>query len=75
MLAIVHEPNYCETCCRKKKRGINHYMPMDRPGSEHAEYRQAQREKENKLEAAKEKQIGKNRKNEWTVFWQGGAPQ
>jgi hypothetical protein len=59
----------------RKKRGINHYMPMDRPGSEDAKYRQAQREREEKLQAAKEKQIRENRKNEWTVIWQGGAPQ
>lgn len=26
-------------------------------------------------EKEKEEQIRKNRKNEWTVFWQGGAPQ
>ncbi len=60
---------------KSKKRGINHYMPIDRLGSEHAEYRQARREREAKLEAAKEKQIRENRKNDWTVIWQGGAPQ
>ena len=31
--------------------------------------------REEKLEVAKEKQIRENRKNEWTVVWQGGAPQ
>ncbi len=60
---------------KSKKRGIDHHMPMDRPGSEHAEYRRARREREKKLEAAKEEQIRENRKNEWTVVWQGGAPQ
>ena len=29
-------------------------------------------ERHNKLQAAKAKQIRKNRKNEWTVIWQGG---
>jgi hypothetical protein len=33
------------------------------------------RERGDKLDAAKEKQIRENRKKEWTVFWQGGAPQ
>lgn len=33
------------------------------------------REREDKLDAAKEEQIRDNRKKEWTVFWQGGAPQ
>jgi hypothetical protein len=33
------------------------------------------REREDKLDAAKEKQIRKNRKKERTIFWQGGAPQ
>jgi hypothetical protein len=31
--------------------------------------------REDKLDAAREKQLGKNRKREWTVFLQGGAPQ
>lgn len=45
---------------------------------EFEESRQAsakRREREDKLDAAKEKQIRKNRKKERTVFWQGGAPQ
>ena len=32
-------------------------------------------EKEEKFNAAKDERIRKNRKNEWTVVWQGGAPQ
>ncbi len=28
-----------------------------------------------KFNAEKNKRIRKNRKNEWTVVWQGGAPQ
>jgi hypothetical protein len=31
--------------------------------------------REDKLDAAREKQSRKNRKREWTVFLQGGAPQ
>jgi hypothetical protein len=32
-------------------------------------------EKEEKFNAAKDERIRKNRKNEWTVVWQGGSPQ
>jgi hypothetical protein len=32
-------------------------------------------EKEEKFHAAKDERIRKNRKNEWTVVWQGGSPQ
>ncbi len=56
---------------KSKKRGINHYMPIGRPGSEHAEYRRTRREREKKLKAAKEEQIRENRKNEWTTIWRG----
>ncbi len=35
----------------------------------------AREAREKKLAIAKDKQIRKNRKNEWTVFWRGGAPQ
>lgn len=45
---------------------------------EFEESRQAsakRQEREGKLDAAKEEQIRKNRKNERTVIWQGGAPQ
>jgi hypothetical protein len=31
-------------------------------------------EREDELDAAKEKQIRENRKHEWTIFWQGGSP-
>jgi hypothetical protein len=33
------------------------------------------RAREDRLYAEKERQIRENRKNEWTVIWQGGAPQ
>jgi hypothetical protein len=33
------------------------------------------RAREDKRDAAKERQIRKNREKEWAVFWQGGAPQ
>lgn len=45
---------------------------------EFEENRQAsakRREREDKLDAAKEKQIRENRKKERTVIWRGGAPQ
>jgi hypothetical protein len=32
-------------------------------------------ERARKFNAEKNKRIRKNRKNEWTVVWQGGAPQ
>lgn len=31
--------------------------------------------REERLEAARDRQLRQNRKNEWTVVWQGGAPQ
>lgn len=30
---------------------------------------------EERLEAARDRQLRQNRKNEWTVVWQGRAPQ
>jgi hypothetical protein len=34
-----------------------------------------QQERARRFNAEKNKRIRENRKNEWTVVWQGGAPQ
>jgi hypothetical protein len=59
-----------------RKRKVNWARRVEE--IEFEEDRQAsakRREREDRLDAAKEKQIRENRKKERTVIWRGGAPQ
>ena len=63
---------------RKATRELSEEMLRERAEAEAFEVSEAYaktQERARKFNAEKNKRIRKNRKNEWTVVWQGGAPQ